>query len=260
LFLNPVGVRQILYPLDTMFYQPVNLSQVDEWQPLQFRDARSFAFLGVLGAIALVAILRRTELLWHELLLLLLGAWLTVSHRRMLFPCGILAAPILARALSGVWPRYNAEQDRPLLNAVFLVVSLLTAYRALPDQPNLERQVQQKSPTKAVQFIKTHHLSGRMLNEYSYGGYLIWEAPESPVFLDGRGDIFEETGVLSDFGRWATLASDPNILLDQYHIDFCILARQAPMAHVFPLLQSWTAVYEDENSIIFKRALARSAP
>ena len=32
-----------------------------------------------------------------------------------------------------------------------------------------------------------------MLNEYVYGGYLIWAAPENPVFVDGRADIFEWT-------------------------------------------------------------------
>src|SRR5215469_2629080 len=32
LFLNPIGVSQILYPIDTLLHQPVGLSQVEEWQ------------------------------------------------------------------------------------------------------------------------------------------------------------------------------------------------------------------------------------
>jgi hypothetical protein len=259
LFMNPIGVRQIVYPLDTMLLQPVNLSQVDEWQPLQFGDARSLALLGVLGCILLLGILRRTELLWHELLLLALASWAAISHRRMLFAFGILAAPVLSRVLSTAWQGYIAEQNRPALNAALLVASLLTVRWAVPDQQTLAQQVDEKSPTKAVEFMKTHHLSGRMLNEYSYGGYLIWKAPENPVFVDGRADIFEATGVLTEFGNWATLQSDPHTLLDQYGIDFCILARQAPMARVLPLLRSWTAVYADENSVIFERAAAGSA-
>jgi hypothetical protein len=75
LFLNHIGVRQTVYPLMTMLYQPIGLSQVDEWKPLQFGDARSLALLGVLGCIVLLGILRRTELLWHEVLLLALAAW-----------------------------------------------------------------------------------------------------------------------------------------------------------------------------------------
>jgi hypothetical protein len=260
LFVNPVGVRQILYPLDMMFRQPVNLSEVEEWQPLPLGDVRSFALLGVLSSILLLGILRKRELRWHELMLLVLAAWLAFSHRRMLFPCGILIAPILSRSLSGAWRGESAKQDRPALNAVLLGVCLLTVCWALPDQQALALQVEQKSPTKAVHFIKTQHLSGNMLNEFSYGGYLIWALPENPVFVDGRGDIFEETGVLSEFGRWATLQSDPQTLLDQYGIDFCVLARRAPMVHVLSLLRSWTAVYMDENAIIFERAAVRRDP
>ena len=40
---------------------------------------------------------------------------------------------------------------------------------------------------KMVEYINTHHLAGHMMNEWVYGGYLIWAAPEHPVFVDGRG-------------------------------------------------------------------------
>lgn len=254
LFLNPIGVRQTAYPLVTMFDLPVNLSQVDEWKPLQFGDARSLALLGVLACLLLLVLRRRTKLFWHEVLLLVFASWAALSHRRLLFIFGILAAPVLSRAVSSSWQEYSAHRDRPALNAVFLVASLLSVWRAFPDRKALTQQVEQKSPTKAVEFMKTHHLSGRMLNEYSFGGYLIWEAPEYPVFVDGRGDIFEATGVLTEFGDWATLQSDPHTLLDRYGIEFCVLARQAPMVRVLPLLRSWTTVYADENAVIFVRA------
>jgi hypothetical protein len=258
LFLNPIGVRQTLYPLATIWSQPIGLSQVDEWKPLQFGDARSTVFLGVLGCILLLGVLRRTELFWHEVLLLALAVWAAASHRRLLFAFGILAAPILSRAVSTSWQGYVAEQDRPALNGMLLVASLLSACWAFPNQQALVRQVEQRSPTRAVKFMKAHHLSGRMLNEYSYGGYLIWESPETPVFIDGRADIFEATGVLSEFGNWATLQSDPDTLLDQYGIDFCVLAREAPMVRVLPLLRSWKIIYEDENSVIFVRTAGGS--
>jgi hypothetical protein len=70
--------------------------------------------------------------------------------------------------------------------------------------------------------------------------------------VDGRADVFEETGVLSDYGNWATLQSDPNELLNKYKIDFCLLSRESPMARVMSLLK-WKTIYSDENSIIFVR-------
>ena len=180
------------------------------------------------------------------------GTWIAASHRRMLFVFGILAAPVVSRLLADEWDNYYIEQDRPVPNLVLIAASLLTMFLAFPSSQALGTQVETQSPVKAVEFIKADQLSGNMLNEYVFGGYLIWAMPEHPVFVDGRSDVFEETGVLKVFADWATLQSDPANLLDKYNIRFCLLARQSPMAKVLPLL-GWTAVYSDTNSTIFIR-------
>jgi hypothetical protein len=253
LFLNPIGIRQILYPIDTLLHQPVGLGNVEEWAPLNMTEERGVALLAVLLCIFLLVVVRRSELFFDELLLLAIGTWMAVSHMRMLFLFGMLAAPILSRQLATSWEGYDAGADRIWPNAVMIGASLLAIFLAFPDSRNLEEQVENQSPQKAVEFIKANHLSGPMLNDYGFGGYLIWAAPEHPVFVDGRGDVFEWTGVLSEFGRWATLQSDPNALLQKYRVSFCLLNRQSPMVHVLPLLHEWKMVYEDDNSVIFVR-------
>jgi len=252
LLLNPVGMKQILYPINTLLHQPVGISEVQEWQPLGFDDSRAYALLAVLACIALLVIVRQKEILWQELLMLATGTWLAASHRRMLFVFGILAAPVLSRLLADEWDNYYIEQDRPAPNLVVIAASLFTIFLAFPTSKALATQVDAQSPVKAVEFIKANQLSGNMLNEYVFGGYLIWAMPEHPVFVDGRSDVFEETGVLGEFADWATLRSDPVRLLDEYKIGFCLLARQSPMAKVLPLL-GWTAVYSDSNSTVFVR-------
>jgi hypothetical protein len=256
LFLNPVGIRQILYPIDTMLHQPLNLGNVEEWAHLNMTEARGIALLAVLLCIFLLVALRQSDFFFDELLLLALGTWLAVSHMRMLVVFGILAAPILSRLLSTSWEGYNAEEDRIWPNALMIGISLLVALLAFPSRQNLEEQVEDQSPVKAVQFIQANHLSGPMLNQYGFGGYLIWAAPEHPVFIDGRADIYEWSGLLGEFGNWATLASDPNALLQKYRISFCLLARESPMVRVLPLLPDWKIVYADDNSVI----LTRTAP
>ncbi len=192
LFLNPVGVKMILYPLNTMLDMAMRFSPISEFQPLQFSDGRSFLFLGVLGSIFLLVILR--------------GA------------------------------------------------SLFVVFLAFPKQKNLERQVEDQSPVRAVEFLKAHHLSGPMLNDWDFGGYLIWAAPEHPVFIDGRGDIFGWSGVVDQFGKWAQLQSDPNTLLNKYGISFCVLSRDSPMIVVLRLLPGWKEAYSDNVSAIFVRS------
>jgi hypothetical protein len=253
LWLNPLGVKQVLYPLDLMAHRPINLSQVGEWQPLQLIDGRGLGFLAILGSLFLVLIVRRSELYWDELLMLMLGIWLAASHRRLVFVFGILAAPILSRLLSPLWDGYDAEKDRALPNAVLILASLLIAFWSFPSLKNLSGQVDKQSPVKAVEFINDHHLSGRMLNDYNYGGYLTWAAPKQPVFIYGGGDIVDWNGVVEEFLTWATLQSDPKTLLENYKIDFCLLAKQSPMVRVLPLLGNWKSIYTDANSVIFVR-------
>jgi hypothetical protein len=252
LFANPVGWRQVFYPIDTMFHQHIGLSQVQEWLPLQITEPRAVLLVALLLCIFLLVLVRRSELQLQELVLLILGTWISLSHQRMLFVFGILAAPIFSRMLADLWENYDAERDRPVLNACFIGFSLLVAVLGFPSRQVLATDVEQATPVKAVSFLKSHHVSGRMLNDYVYGGYLIWAIPEYPVFVDGRADVFEWTGVLGDFGRWALLQSDPRLLLDKYRIDFCLLSRDAPMAHVLPLV-GWKTIYSDNLTVIFTR-------
>ena len=255
LFVNPVGVGMILYPLKTMLAPGMGFSPIEEWAPLQFTDGRSFAFLGILGCIFLLAMIRREELLWRELLALTVGAWLAASHVRMLFVFGILAAPILSRLIASSWDGYNARRDHPVANALLIALALVIALLAFPNHQNLDAQVERRSPVKAVEFIRAHNISGPMLNEWLFGGYLMWAAPEHPVFIDGRGDVFWP-GVGEEFARWAQLQSDPNVLLDKYRIGYCLLGRNSQMIAILRLLPGWKEIYSDNVSVIF----VRSAP
>jgi hypothetical protein len=253
LFLNPDGLKQVLYPLDTLLHQPVGLSTVQEWLPLALNSQRGVLFLIILAAIFLLVIARIGELYFEELILLAAGVWLAGSHDRMLFVFGIFAAPILTRMLAGSWDNYDAATDRIAPNAVLIGLAIAVSWLAFPGAPNLTRQIEAKSPVKAVQFIHSHHLAGPMLNDYNDGGYLIWAMPEHPVFIDGRGDVFEWAGVLQQFGDWANLNSDPDALLDTYQIQFCLLAQGMPEARVLPLLHTWKVIYSDDLNVILVR-------
>ena len=258
LLLNPAGIKQILYPLDTLFHQPINLGSIEEWQPLQLNSQRGICLLAVLTAIFLLMALRKTVLYFDELILLALGVWLAGSHVRLLFVFGILSAPILTRMLATSWENYQASSDRPFPNAMLLALAALIMVWAFPSARNLANQIEEQSPVKALAFIRAQHLSGPMLNEYQYGGYLIWATPEHPVFIDGRADLYEWAGVLEQFSNWATLHDDPNLLLDKYSVQFCLLSAQSPMARVLPLLHGWKSVYSDQNAIVFQRTTKTS--
>jgi hypothetical protein len=254
LFLNPSGVRQILYPFDTLINMHLLMADVQEWAPLEMNTPSGLALLAILLCCLLLPVIRRSVLFWHELLLLALGTWLAVSHVRMLVVFGILAAPVIVRQLAPFWDGYNFQQDRIWPNALFLAASLMVAFMGFPNPSTLEAQVEDENPVKAVKFLEANGLSGPMLNDYSLGGYLIWAAPQYPVMMDGRTDLYEWSGFLGEYGNWATLQSDPHILLDKYKVGFCLLNRKSPMARVLSLLPDWKQVYSDDKAVIYERA------
>jgi hypothetical protein len=104
-----------------------------------------------------------------------------------------------------------------------------------------------------VEFIQRSGLSGRMLNDYAYGGYLIWAAPEHPVFVDGRADVYEPAGVLADYMKFTTSEIGSPSILDKYRIDYCFVAQDEPIARVLPLIPGWRKVYGDKQAVIFAR-------
>ena len=254
LLVNPVGIKQILYPFDTLMNMHFTMANVEEWSPLKLNEARGIGLMAIVFCCFLLPIARKAELFLDELLLLGMGTWLAVGHLRMLIVFGILAAPILSRQLAGFWENYDVEKDRMLPNAVLISLSLLIVFVAFPSRQNLESQVEAKSPVKAVAYMKDNHLAGPILNEYGFGGYLIWAAPEYPVMMDGRGDVYEWSGFMGEFGNWMGLQSDPNLMLNKYKVNLCLLSSTSPMVHVFPLLRGWKQVYSDNISVIFVRS------
>jgi hypothetical protein len=256
LLANPAGIRQILYPFDTLTNMPLNLANVEEWAPLQLTEARGIGLLVILLCCFLLAITRKADLRLDELVLLILGAWLAMNHTRMLIVFGIFAAPILSRQLANSWDHYLPEKDRVLPNILVILITFSVLWMAFPSRANLEAQVEAHNPTKALAYMRTNHLPGPILNDYGFGGYLIWAASDYPVMIDGRADVYEWSGFLSEYANWALQQNDPNLLLDKYDVNLCLLSTQSRMLQVLPLMRKWKKVYADNNAIIFVRTAA----
>jgi hypothetical protein len=258
-FVNPSGVAAVAYPVRFMSSLPLNTHFVTEWQPASFDDIRAWALLGTGGLILLLPLFRRVELTLEDLLLFGLGFGLAIQHSRMHFAFGILAMPVFSRLLAAASATRRDRHDRVALNAAVIAIAAVSFALGFPDAGNLQEQINKNNPVKAVEFIKNSGLSGRMLNDYIYGGYLIWAAPERRVFVDGRADLFEWAGVLADYLRWSTVQESPRLLLDKYHIDYCLLSRQSPISRVLQVLPGWKSVYTDNMSVVFVRSVTESS-
>jgi len=252
LLCNPVGVQQLLYPLNTAFQMTTSMMNNEEWQPTDPSSLRGAAMIAGVMALFAVPLLRRSELRLLDIVLVAMGFGLALRHVRMLFVFGILFGPAISRVLGPLWKRED-RREHPILNAILLAVFGAAMLAAFPSSAEIQKQIRKQNPAAAVEFIRRSGISGPMLNEYVFGDYLIWAFPESKVFVDGRGDIYDWTGVLAEYGRFVTVTQDPNILLDKYKIRYCLLHKDTRMVNVLPHLEGWKQVYADDVATVFLR-------
>jgi hypothetical protein len=258
-FVNPIGPALVLSPFNVLLKQPDNIGNVEEWAALTIQDPRGLGLVLVVIAIVALALSRRKVMPWPAWLLLAGVTGMALQHSRMLPIFGFVAAPVLCFFLADYWENYHRERDLPGMNALLMLVAAAGCVMLLPGDVDLNRQLRANEPVVALEAIEAKALQGPMLNDYAWGGYLLWARPSRPVFIDGRADIYAWTGVLREYGRWATLKDDPRGLLDKYSIEICLLPVTAPMAHVLPLMSDWKLEYADNLAVVYTRRKAQAA-
>ena len=254
LFVNPYGWRLVAYPFDMIFHQQLNISIVDEWHSVDFGDFRGKMVFVVLSAMFVFTLARRRAWPLHELLFALLAFYAALTHRRFLFLAGIVVCPMLAVELIGsVFEPYEPKRNKPLLNLAFMAGYCLFALWRLPASAALRAAEPQYFPVSALPQLERCCAQGHLLNVYHWGGYLIWNARDIPVFLDSRADIFEHHGILADYLK-ATTLHDSLAILDRYQIDSVLLPPGEELVYLLKHTPGWGVQYEDSTATLLVRA------
>src|ERR1019366_5671674 len=145
-------------------------------------------------------------------------------------------------------------KDRYLLNAALMAAVLVIIIWYFPSQADLRQNVGKTYPVAAVEYLNQHSVPGPMYNTYGFGGYLIWSrGPEHKVFMDGRSELYERGGVLSDYVEIMDIKPRALSMLQKYGFQSCLLIHDEPLATVLAALPDWQQVYDDKTSILFVR-------
>jgi hypothetical protein len=137
--------------------------------------------------------------------------------------------------------------------AVLLVLLLAVVLKASVDFPpaaNLEA-FRQSMPVDAVAFIKEESMPGRLFNSYNWGGYLLWELPQYPVFIDGRTDLYSDEVI----DQWLQVVrAEPGwqATLDRWGVRLILLEPSMPIvAHLGNA--GWQELYRDQRAVVYAR-------
>ncbi len=251
LFVNPFGYRLVLYPFDLAFRQKLNIAHITEWVPVNLRDTYGRLAMALLLVLLVSAWLRSRHLALSGVLLALFGLYCGLSYIRFLFLLAVLISPLLAKNLDFL-PLYKPKREVPWLNAFAILLMIAAMLYYWPRSSALQQSVEKKYPVGAFAFLEAHPPQGRLLNFYTWGGYMEWNERDIPVFIDGRADIFEYAGVFQDYID--VLSGDrAKRILDKYGIRYVLFPPDQALTYVLERDPGWKALYRDDVGVLFQR-------
>ena len=251
---TPFGGQAFIFPIEKALFFPQQSAHIQEWLPLNFSQWEPKVMLVLLLVFMLAQVAYRLTYRVEELFLVLFTAYMTCLHTRFVILFALVFAPVLAALLARWAPPYEPEKDKPVINAVLIVAIILAMGRGMPSRKELAQRISKDFPVAAVQYLRQHSVPGPMYNDYGFGGYLLWAlGPEHKVFIDGRGDFYEQAGVFQDYISVQDIHPDALAILRTYHVNSCIIQPTSALATLLRASPDWKEIYKDPLSSIFVR-------
>jgi hypothetical protein len=240
------------------------LDYINEWRAMNF-SKEIFGGPLIIGLIFL-GFLVGVKIKFMRLIIVTIMFYMMLVHIRMV-PIFALVTPLMiASSLRAQFPFLSVESqahDQPsffdnLLRAsrphYALILSVLIAGPSLlafhareigpPDSIN---------PAAAVDYILRTDPSGRLYNDFSFGGYLIFR--DLKTFIDGRTDQLFGGGFLARTFESANKPNDDFLeLLDEYKVSSALVRPESHQASKLDRAPSWRRQYEDAIAAVYQRA------
>jgi hypothetical protein len=247
--LTPYGTKLAVYPFDMAFGQPVNVANILEWQTMPFGLPGGKIFLALVLLFFVLQVVFRFTWRVEELALFLFGMMMACLHVRFVLLFVPFFAPLLATMLARWVPGYDRAKDLYIFNGVLMaaIATALVAY--FPSQSSLKQAVAKTFPLGALEYLQQNPIPRPMFDTYGFGGYLVYTGQK--VFIDGRGDVYERGGVLSDYARITNIKPGALAILQSYGIRSCLLGPDEPLATLLAASPDWRRVYVDSVSVVY---------
>ncbi len=251
LLINPYGYKLAWYPFDLLFHQQANITNVTEWQSVDFHTAwGKMALLTIFSVLAAVLFTKKP---WKlvEIALICFALVTSLTHVRFLMFAAIILVPIVASRLQ-LFSGHDTKPDRPFLSVSVVAAIIAALFWIYPSRAELEDDVDTQFPRAALRFMQREHISGRLFHYYDFGGFIEWNAPERKTFADGRTDIFVYNGVFDDYLKIARIKM-PLELLDKYKIDLILFPLDHQLCYLLEHSPGWRTIYRDNVVKLYER-------
>lgn len=261
--LNPYTYEILLFPF-RLIGQKVFMENIFEWMPLwRFKGFYLFYLFWIFLFLTLGAVFFSwRHLKPADLFLLLVFMILPFLAWRHIELFVIIAAPILARHLTLDLKRALSDNTflfairmQPLnvtANLVAILILILAGIWVIVSRRNtFGVGVRPRLyPEKAASFLEEAGISGRMFNEYEWGGYLIWRFfPKKKVFMDGRTVVYGED-IYKDWLKVSEGRENWQEVLDRFRVNFLIINYHKDRPESFWGEKHWVPIYWDDYALV----------
>ncbi|MEA2710469.1 MAG: hypothetical protein QOF78_3070 [Phycisphaerales bacterium] len=214
---------------------------------LQRANLATLALAAIVLAVALGQ--RRRPLRAGEWLWLLATGVMMLRMGRFSPMFAFIAAPVLAATMPRLPDDVFRRRVIVAALAVALSASIIRLLAGFPYSTPMDQWINRRGPAypvAAAAFVEENHRprSGRIINEFNWGGYLAWRlGGKYQVFLDGRTQLYDEK-----FWRATYLASDSDAaaIIRESNADLAIIPiRKSRFRKALESL-GWQSVRKDD--------------
>ena len=266
---NPYGIGLHMHSIGHLGNAEM-MTATSEFRSPDFHSSVGIVFLGIL-LIALAAVgSRRSRLSAPTLLIFLATVALSLRSWRYISLFGLVALPMLAIAVTDDWERWVpqvlrapgralADGDRLARRGIVALVFVgalaglaLYSGEGRPRQYIADQFSPKGFPVEAVKFARANRLSGRLYNDYKWGGYLTLAWPEQRVFIDGLADFYGNR-IFRDYRHVAGLRPGWRDVLDRWHIDLVLVPADSGVTAELTRESEWRSLYRDDVAALLQR-------
>lgn len=260
---NPYG-WQIYRELWQTLTQSDILNRIAEWIPVDFASRGSFN-LAIAGAVLLILVFAsglKTD--YTRLALAIVFFFVAIASWRHLPLFAIAALPFFSEQLD-YWSRhsrgvlFHTGTSTLVLGALVVLGGWWHVWNnaALMSDP-VAYAGANEYPYHALQFLQQQGVTGKMFNEYNWGGYIIWQDPDRPVFIDGRMAIWQRNNVRIFDEFTSILGNRRDValgLLNKWKVDYVLIYRRRPLNDILALERGeWKMIYRDGLATVWQRS------
>ncbi len=257
--LNPQGFAGAIFPFQVLNLQ--HWASIVEWMPYRFSGLNPLELiLGVYFTLALLGLLKLPAI---RILILLGLIHMSLAHNRYVSVLGLVSPLLIASAFGKAYLSKSKEQIPSKMDHFFLRlnrsaglyamtagIGLMIGAACIGGHMNRYAPPDSILAKEAIDAVQRSGHSGNVLNDYQFGGSLIYRG--IPVLIDGRADLYDQKVM----GPYVDAMIDGKAeafdrIIEQYQLTWTLLVPDSPAIAYFDHQAGWQRYYADPFAVVY---------